>query len=130
MKQLSTTIAILALATSSAAFAQGVSFATFDTDGDGVISKEEASANMQLEKLFPELDSDGNGELSKEEFAQIQQNLLEKLGTFTSRVVKQLSWLLFSFISFRLQEDSTYLEQLFNNCNVLFINQEHDDVVT
>ena len=85
---------------------------------------------MQLEKLFPELDSDGNGELSKEEFAQIQQNLLEKLGTFTSRVVKQLSWLLFSFISFRLQEDSTYLEQFFNNCNVLFINQEHDDVVT
>ncbi|WP_289098286.1 EF-hand domain-containing protein [uncultured Pseudoalteromonas sp.] len=72
MKQLSTTIAILALATSSAAFAQGVSFATFDTDGDGVISKEEASANMQLEKLFPELDSDGNGELSKEEFGQIQ----------------------------------------------------------
>ena len=59
MKQLSTTIAILALATSSAAFAQGVSFATFDTDGDGVISKEEASANMQLEKLFPKLDSDG-----------------------------------------------------------------------
>ena len=42
MKQLSTTIAILALATSSAAFAQGVSFSTFDTDGDGVISKEEA----------------------------------------------------------------------------------------
>ncbi len=72
MKTVNKTLALIALATSSAAFAQGVSFATFDTDGDGVISKEEASANMQLEKLFPELDSDGNGELSKEEFAQIQ----------------------------------------------------------
>ncbi|MCC9662625.1 EF-hand domain-containing protein [Pseudoalteromonas sp. MB41] len=72
MKHINTTLAILALATSSATFAQGVSFSTFDTNGDGVISKEEASVNMQLEKLFPELDSDGNGELSKEEFAQIQ----------------------------------------------------------
>ncbi|MCF7502123.1 MULTISPECIES: EF-hand domain-containing protein [Pseudoalteromonas] len=72
MKQINTTLAILALATSSAAFAQGVSFSTFDTNSDGVISKEEASANVQLEKLFPELDTDGNGELSKEEFAQIQ----------------------------------------------------------
>ncbi|WP_404341612.1 EF-hand domain-containing protein [Pseudoalteromonas mariniglutinosa] len=72
MNYFNTTFAIVALASCSAAFAAGVSFATFDTDGDGVISKQEASANMQLEKLFPELDVDGNGELSQEEFAKVQ----------------------------------------------------------
>lgn len=71
MKHINTALAIIALAASSTAFA-AVSFDTFDTDGDGVISKEEASANTQLAKIFDDLDTDGNGELSKEEFAQVQ----------------------------------------------------------
>ena len=51
MKQLSTTIAILALATSSAAFAQGVSFATFDTDGDGELDWLELKAALHAGKV-------------------------------------------------------------------------------
>ncbi|MFM9701382.1 EF-hand domain-containing protein, partial [Streptomyces europaeiscabiei] len=62
MKHINTTLAILALATSSAAFA-AVSFDTFDTDGDGVISQKEASVNAQLVEIFSALDTDQNGEL-------------------------------------------------------------------
>ncbi|MGS0537141.1 EF-hand domain-containing protein [Pseudoalteromonas sp. SaAl2] len=71
MKHINTTLAILALATSSAAFA-AVSFDTFDTDGDGVISQKEASVNAQLVEIFSALDTDQNGELSKEEFSKVQ----------------------------------------------------------
>ena len=69
MKHINTALAIIALAASSTAFA-AVSFDTIDTDGDGVISKEEASANTQLAKIFDDLDTDGNGELSKQEFSK------------------------------------------------------------
>ncbi|MCQ8880077.1 EF-hand domain-containing protein [Pseudoalteromonas shioyasakiensis] len=71
MKHINTTLAIIALATSSAAFA-AVSFDTFDTDGDGVISQKEASVNAQLVEIFSALDTDQNGELSKEEFSKVQ----------------------------------------------------------
>lgn len=70
MKALNTTLAILALA-SSAAYAS-VDFASFDSNGDGVISQQEAAANKQLMNIFDDLDTDGNGELSKEEFARVQ----------------------------------------------------------
>ncbi|CAI85133.1 EF-hand domain-containing protein [Pseudoalteromonas translucida] len=70
MKVLNTSLAILVLA-SSAAYA-AVDFASFDTNGDGVISQQEAAANTQLVKIFDQLDTDGNGELSKEEFAKVQ----------------------------------------------------------
>ncbi|ALS32418.1 MULTISPECIES: EF-hand domain-containing protein [Pseudoalteromonas] len=71
MKTLHKTLALIALASSSAAFA-AVDFDSFDTDGDGVISQTEAQANPQLAQIFDELDADGNGELSKEEFAAVQ----------------------------------------------------------
>ncbi|WP_166111136.1 EF-hand domain-containing protein [Pseudoalteromonas sp. Z9A5] len=71
MKTLHKTLALIALASSSAAFA-AVDFDSFDTDGDGVISQAEAQTNKQLAQLFDDLDLDGNGELSKEEFATVQ----------------------------------------------------------
>jgi Ca2+-binding EF-hand superfamily protein len=71
MKTLHKTLALIALASSSAAFA-AVDFDSFDTDGDGVISQTEAQTNKQLAQLFDDLDLDGNGELSKEEFATVQ----------------------------------------------------------
>ncbi|MBE0377078.1 MULTISPECIES: EF-hand domain-containing protein [Pseudoalteromonas] len=71
MKHINTALAIIALAASSTAFA-AVSFDTFDTDGDGVISQKEASVNAQLVEIFSDLDTDSNGELSKEEFAKVQ----------------------------------------------------------
>ena len=64
-------IALLALASSSAAFA-AVDFNSFDANGDGVISKTEAQANAQLARLFAKLDTDKNGELSQEEFSKVQ----------------------------------------------------------
>ncbi|GAA65318.1 hypothetical protein P20311_3128 [Pseudoalteromonas sp. BSi20311] len=71
MKTFTKTLALIALASSSAAFA-AVDFDSFDTDGDGVISQSEVQANSQLAKLFDDLDTDGNGELSKQEFAKVQ----------------------------------------------------------
>ena len=64
-------LAFIALATSSTVFA-AVNFDSFDKDGDGVITKNEAQANSQLVRLFDKLDTDGNGELSKEEFSTVQ----------------------------------------------------------
>ena len=73
MKTLNTTLAVLVLASSSAAYA-AVDFASFDSNNDGVISMEEAQVNSQLVKIFKDLDTDGNGELSKEEFAKVQSH--------------------------------------------------------
>ncbi|MCK8126911.1 calmodulin [Pseudoalteromonas sp. 2CM39R] len=63
MKTFTKTLALIALASSSAAFAavDFDSFDSFDSDGDGVISQSEAQANSQLAKLFDDLDTDGNG---------------------------------------------------------------------
>lgn len=71
MKTLNTAFTILVLASSSAAYA-AVDFSSFDANGDGVISMEEAKVNSQLVKIFKQLDTDGNGELSKEEFSKVQ----------------------------------------------------------
>ncbi|MBH0058235.1 EF-hand domain-containing protein [Pseudoalteromonas sp. SWXJZ94C] len=71
MKTLHKTLALIALASSSAAFA-AVDFDSFDTDGDGVINQTEAQVNTQLAKLFDDLDTDANGEISKEEFSKVQ----------------------------------------------------------
>ncbi len=64
-------IALLALASSSAAFA-AVDFNSFDANGDGVISKTEAQANAQLARLFDKLDTDKDGELSQQEFSKVK----------------------------------------------------------
>lgn len=68
MKTLNKTLALIALASSSVAFAAG-DFDTLDVDGNGVISQSEAAADTDLSAAFTELDTDGNGELSKAEFA-------------------------------------------------------------
>ena len=68
MKQLNKALALIALASSSAAFAAS-DFDTLDADGNGAISQSEASVDSDLIAQFAELDTDGNGELSKAEFA-------------------------------------------------------------
>ncbi|MCF6355448.1 MAG: hypothetical protein L3J26_10195 [Candidatus Polarisedimenticolaceae bacterium] len=44
-------------------------FATLDTDMNGAVSKDEASAMSSLTEQWETLDADANGELSAEEFA-------------------------------------------------------------
>lgn len=69
MKTLNKTFALIALASSSAAFA-ATDFDTLDVDGNGAISQSEASVDAALMSKFTELDADGNGELSKQEFSE------------------------------------------------------------
>ena len=69
MKTLHKTFALIALASSSAAFAAS-DFDTLDTDGNGAISQSEASVDAKLMSMFSELGTDQNGELSKEEFSK------------------------------------------------------------
>jgi hypothetical protein len=69
MKTFNSILAVMAFATSSAAFA-GTDFDTLDVDGNGVISQAEASVDADLMKQFTQLDTDGNNELSKAEFSQ------------------------------------------------------------
>lgn len=69
MNTLNKALALIALASSSAAFA-GTDFDTLDIDGSGAISQSEASVDTELLSKFAELDTDQNGELSKEEYAK------------------------------------------------------------
>ncbi|MBE0358061.1 MULTISPECIES: EF-hand domain-containing protein [Pseudoalteromonas] len=69
MKRINKTLALIALASSSAAFA-ATDFDTLDVDGSGAISQAEASVDAKLMSMFSELDIDQNGELSKEEFSK------------------------------------------------------------
>ena len=69
MKRINKTLALIALASSSAAFA-ATDFDTLDVDGSGGISQAEASVDAKLMSMFSELDTDQNGELSKEEFSK------------------------------------------------------------
>tara|TARA_Y100000588_G_C14280710_1_gene936987 strand:+ start:931 stop:1149 length:219 start_codon:yes stop_codon:yes gene_type:complete len=71
MKTTNTLLAMAILASSATAIA-GSTFDTLDVDGNGSISKEEASADAAILTKFDELDIDGNGELSKEEFAHAE----------------------------------------------------------
>lgn len=48
-------------------------FASADTDGDGLVSLEEAKAQGMSEALFRSIDNDGNGQLTQEEFARWMQ---------------------------------------------------------
>ena len=69
MKSINKTLALIAIASSSAAFA-ATDFDTLDVDGSGTISQAEASVDAKLMSMFSELDTDQNGELSKEEFSK------------------------------------------------------------
>ena len=69
MKSINKTLALIALASSSAAFAAS-DFDKLDVDGNGVISQSEASVDAKLMSMFSELDTDQNGELSKQEFSK------------------------------------------------------------
>ncbi|MBA6409204.1 MULTISPECIES: EF-hand domain-containing protein [unclassified Pseudoalteromonas] len=70
MKSINKTLALIAIASSSAAFA-ATDFDTLDVDGSGTISQAEASVDSKLMSMFSELDTDQDGELSKEEFSQV-----------------------------------------------------------
>jgi len=69
MNTFKSTLVLMALASSSTAFA-ATDFDSFDEDGDGVISQAEASVDAELMSQFTELDTDQNGELSKAEFSK------------------------------------------------------------
>ncbi|WP_368485187.1 EF-hand domain-containing protein [Pseudoalteromonas sp. SD03] len=69
MKSINKTLALIALASSSVAFAAS-DFDTLDVDGNGAISQSEASVDAKLMSMFSELDTDQNGELSKQEFSK------------------------------------------------------------
>lgn len=67
MNTLNKTLALIALASSSVAFA-AADFDSLDVDGNGSLSLQEASMGGISSATFTELDTDGNGELSKQEF--------------------------------------------------------------
>ncbi|ASM48319.1 hypothetical protein PESP_a0021 [Pseudoalteromonas espejiana DSM 9414] len=69
MKHLNKALALMAIASSSAAFAAS-DFDTLDVDGSGAISQAEASVDSDLMAEFTQLDTDGNGELSEQEFSK------------------------------------------------------------
>ncbi|MBE0358059.1 calmodulin [Pseudoalteromonas aliena] len=68
MKHLNKALALMAIASSSVAFAAS-DLNSLDIDGSGTISPSEAAVDTDLMAEFVELDTDGSGELSKEEFA-------------------------------------------------------------
>ncbi|WP_462156811.1 calmodulin [Pseudoalteromonas sp. GB56] len=70
MKRITSTLALITLAASSAAFA--ADFSALDADGNGAISIEEAAADMTIAEQFEQLDTDGNGELSQAEFEKAE----------------------------------------------------------
>ena len=70
MKTFKSSLVLIALASSSVAFA-ATDFDTLDVDGNGAISQAEASVDASLISKFKELDTDQNGELSKDEFSRV-----------------------------------------------------------
>ncbi|WP_438862458.1 calmodulin [Neptunicella sp.] len=67
MKRINTTLAMLTLVTTSAAFA-ATSFAELDVDQNGALSMQEASADATLAQKFEELDTNQDGQLSEAEY--------------------------------------------------------------
>lgn len=54
------------------AFAMAASFADYDLDKDGMISKSEAQVSETLTTLFERFDKNSDGMLTKQEFAEIE----------------------------------------------------------
>lgn len=50
-------------------------FARLDTDGDGMLSPEEARENRIIDEFFVSYDTDKNGELDEDEYAQVKAGL-------------------------------------------------------
>ena len=69
MKSINKTLALIAIASSSAAFA-ATDFDTLDVDGNGAISQAEASVDAELLSKFEEPDTNQDGELSEDEFSK------------------------------------------------------------
>src|SRR5919201_3843710 len=53
-------------------------FSSFDTDGDGMISKAEAAGNADLMNKFDRADKNRDGKLSRQEFANMNKPATEK----------------------------------------------------
>jgi len=49
-------------------------FAAFDTDGDGVIDKQEAEKDMGLKENFDSMDVDGDDMIGDQEFERARQD--------------------------------------------------------
>lgn len=84
MKKLLMLSAVLLTASAVPAFAdshggkhhKGKMFEKHDTNGDGVISKDEFLGHAQ--ERFSKMDADGNGEVSKEEAKAAHEKMREK----------------------------------------------------
>ncbi|MEC4090816.1 MULTISPECIES: EF-hand domain-containing protein [Pseudoalteromonas] len=63
-------LSTILMAASIGAHAADSSFSTFDTNGDGYISKSEAAGSDTLMVIFEKLDTNGDGKLSEQEFSQ------------------------------------------------------------
>ncbi len=66
-------LAVLAVFVLSITAVQAADFAEVDTDGDGMVTMDEAKAAMPdlSEDSFGEADADGDGSLNEEEFAAL-----------------------------------------------------------
>jgi hypothetical protein len=71
MKTVNKTLALIALVSSSAAFA-ATDFDTLDVDGNGLISKSEAAVDANIMSQFKTLDVDGDGVLTEAEFSKAE----------------------------------------------------------
>ena len=49
-------------------------FTSLDKDGNGALSKEEASADSRLAAVFEQIDTDSDGQITRAEFDKYQGN--------------------------------------------------------